>query len=330
MLNEDRFGILEAFLCEGRTLGRTAQGIAGLRHRVPKFFRYLDERSLCLHEVGVREAQDYQGWLIEGGRRDGGKYSPRSVIAYMVAVNAFYDYLKREGLAGSNPFREIRKVKSGKKLPRRIIGETDMGSLLEAFGRFAEGPSLKGRVSRYKAHVAAELLYATAMRVSEAAALKVKDIDFTRSTVTVREGKGGTTRTAYLCDYAREVLRIYVERIRPLSFTWWNEQNGSLFGMSGGNFKKLVNRELKSVCRMIDLEPMTSHGFRHAVGYHLLKSGCSIRHIQQILGHKLLRNTEIYAKVDREDLKAVLDACHPRSARRNHAESLPENGVRNL
>jgi integrase/recombinase XerC len=57
---------------------------------------------------------------------------------------------------------------------------------------------------------------------------------------------------------------------------------------------------------------MRSHGFRHALGYHLLRAGCNIRHIQSILGHRQLRNTEIYTKVENEDLKHVVDACHPR------------------
>ena len=49
------------------------------------------------------------------------------------------------------------------------------------------------------------------------------------------------------------------------------------------------------------------------MGYHLFRAGCNIRYIQEILGHKLFRNTEIYTKVDSEDLRSVLDNCHPRT-----------------
>jgi site-specific recombinase XerD len=54
------------------------------------------------------------------------------------------------------------------------------------------------------------------------------------------------------------------------------------------------------------------------LGLHLLRSGCDIRHIAEILGHERLKNTEIYTKVDREDLKSVLDACHPRRFVKTH------------
>jgi len=57
---------------------------------------------------------------------------------------------------------------------------------------------------------------------------------------------------------------------------------------------------------------ITSHGFRHSLGTHLLRSGCDMRHIQVILGHEALSTTQIYTKVDKEDLKKSLDAFHPR------------------
>jgi site-specific recombinase XerD len=44
----------------------------------------------------------------------------------------------------------------------------------------------------------------------------------------------------------------------------------------------------------------------------MLRAGCNIRHIQSILGHRRLASTEIYTKVEKEDLKGVVDACHPR------------------
>jgi site-specific recombinase XerD len=46
-----------------------------------------------------------------------------------------------------------------------------------------------------------------------------------------------------------------------------------------------------------------NHKFRHALGYHLLRSGCSLRYIQGILGHEKIRTTEIYTKVDSEDVR---------------------------
>jgi site-specific recombinase XerD len=68
----------------------------------------------------------------------------------------------------------------------------------------------------------------------------------------------------------------------------------------------MANEELKQYGEY------TTHFFRHSVGYHLLKAGCDIRYIQEILGHERLRSTEVYTKVDKEDLLGVIDKYHPR------------------
>ena len=63
---------------------------------------------------------------------------------------------------------------------------------------------------------------------------------------------------------------------------------------------------------------MTTHHFRHAVGFHLLRAGCDIRYIKEILGHEELGTTQIYTKVDKLDLKKVIDEFHPRKLHHDH------------
>jgi site-specific recombinase XerD len=124
-----------------------------------------------------------------------------------------------------------------------------------------------------------------------------------------------------LNEYAREILRLYVNELRGLLFNSLSNRE-LLFGAGEDSLGKMVNRELRKTCRALKLRIITSHGFRHSLGVHLLRSGCDIRHIQEILGHQRLKNTEIYTRVDKEDLKSVLDACHPR--RFAHSHEKPE------
>ena len=99
------------------------------------------------------------------------------------------------------------------------------------------------------------------------------------------EGKGGGNRTAYLNDYAREVLRLYIEEVREHIFTEWNKRNNDLlFGTGWAWLEHLVNGTLREVAARLSLGAFSSHGFRHALGYHLLRAGCNIRHIQEIPG----------------------------------------------
>jgi site-specific recombinase XerD len=312
---------------EIKLAGHTEQGVLDLRTRVPRFFTFLTEKNVKINGVGIREAQDYQGWLIEAGRLKGGAYSPKTVNSFLIAASNFYEFVKRKNLVLSNPFKEIKKMRIDKKLPRNLLKEEQMQKFLEKLSRYDEAQTLKAKITRYRVHVIAELLYATGLRVSEAAHLRIEDINFSRGTITVREGKGGKSRTAWINDYALDVLKLYVEQMQPVVFTEWHLRNVNLFGVTWQRFGKFLNEALRSTAAELGFPAMTSHGFRHALGYHLLRAGCNIRYIQEILGHKLLRNTEIYTKVDKEDLKEVLDACHPRKFRsvQDDDETKPSN-----
>ena len=302
-----------AFLQACRAEGRSEQALIGLRNRVPKFLAYLDENSLELTALRLKDAQGYIGWLSAQRTAAGSPYSGRTVASYLSAATSFCDYLKRHAHLISNPFKEVRRLKVEKKLPRGLLKEAQMKSLLDELTRFDEMPHLKAALARYRLHVVAELMYSTGLRVSEVAALRVDDIDFARSLVTVREGKGGWQRVAFLDEFAREVLRLYVERVRDQAFSQWNRRNAQLlFGSGWAWFGHAINGELARTGAALGLPAMRSHGFRHAVGFHLLRAGCNIRHIQSILGHRRLRNTEVYTHVEKEDLKHVVDACHPR------------------
>jgi site-specific recombinase XerD len=294
------------------------QTYLGLRRDAKKVIEYVEGLGLGLGELTVRQAQGYQGYLLERGRkRDGGAYARSSVLNRLTAAVTLYEFLKRRGMVRADPFRAIRKVRDVRPLPRNIPKEKELNEFLEALGRYDECGSLREKKMRYRMHVLAELMYATGLRVSEAAALQPSDIDFARSVVNVREGKGGYARTAFLTEYAREVLRLYVDKLRPLVLNEHNRNRREyLFGAGWSNFRRTVNRYLGLAAKEAGLAKFTSHCFRHALGYHLLRAGCNIRHIQEILGHRHLKHTEVYTKVDKEDLRAVLDECHPRSFHR--------------
>jgi integrase/recombinase XerD len=304
---------LAGFLNQMRAEGRSEQSVLGLRNRIPKLLRFVEQKGLCLGEVDVAAAQDFQAWLGETGRADGKPYQATTLRSYLGAAGAFCEYLKTAGFIHTNPFRELRKPVPEKRLPRGLLREKQMNRLLEHFACFTRQAGLKAKVTCYKMHVIAELMYATGLRVSEVAALRPEDLDLQRGMLTVRQGKGGGSRIAYVNEYACGVLRLYLERMQHLVFTQHNEAHRQqVFGSPWPSFSRMVNKNLQAAVSALALGGFTSHAFRHAVGYHLLRAGCPIRYIQQILGHKQIKDTEIYTQVDREDLKKVLDTYHPR------------------
>jgi site-specific recombinase XerD len=306
-MTKENLKLFNEYLEYERLRGHTEQGFIDVRVRTPRFIEYIEEEGIEIRRIGVKEAQGFQGRLLAK------KYRNTTVASYVFPASGFCEFLKKKGMIHSNPFKMIRKVRTEKTLPRNIPKEPQMARLLAHLSRFDEQKDLKACRNAYRVHVVAELMYSTGMRISEVAYLKVDDVDFGKGIVYVNRGKGGESRIAWLNDYARAVLRLYVTRMRKVLFTEWNERNGELlFGVQWAWFGHVVNGKLKKAAKKLKITGFTSHMFRHAVGYHLLRSGCNIRHIQEILGHKALRNTEIYTKVDREDLKNVLDSCHPR------------------
>ncbi len=259
-MNQSTRELLAEFLSSCRAEGRSPQAIKGLRSRVPKLFSYLDECSLECEALRSKDAQAYVGWLrLQLSSISQAPYSMRTVASFLTAAAAFYQYLSRRGLILANPFRETRKLKTEKRIPRGLLKESEMETLLEELSRFDEKPALKEALRAYKLHVIAELMYATGMRVSEVAALSVSDVDFSRAVVTVHEAKGGYPRLAYLGEFSREVLRLYVEKLRELCFSVWNKRNEKLlFGTGWERLGHMVDGELARNCTRLSLPPMRS------------------------------------------------------------------------
>ena len=194
------------------------------------------------------------------------------------------------------------------RIHRNVLTEAQMNSLLERLRMFTDAES-------YKVHVISELLYATGLRIAEAANLLPSDIDTRQRLVYVRQGKGGKSRSAFLSGYAAEVMGQYLTRGRNLvlhNYCGSRPQGHTLFCVGVPRLQEETNAALRKACTALEIPVVTSHGFRHSLGTHLLRAGCDIRHIQVILGHEKLETTQIYTQVDGDDVKKCLDEYHPR------------------
>jgi len=307
---------LHEFLCEEALKPVLRSSVKGLESKLRKLAAYLAELSIEAGELKVRQAQAFQAWLKEEGKPK----CRNTVATIVIAASRFYEYLKRRKAAVSNPFAGIKRVRLDAGIPKNILSPKDVNRLLDELARFNEGEDFYEKVRRYRLHVLAELLYSTGMRISEAAALKVNDVDLQRGTVGMYDRKSKKKRVCFLNEYARGVLRLYLTRMRKWIFFANNYADGSLFGAKGGRLCIALNELLKECCAHLKLPLVTSHSFRHMVGSHLLKAGCDLRYIQELLGHERLKSTQVYTRVDKEDLRAVIDACHPRRFREKHDE----------
>lgn len=304
--------LLEAFCSYERARGSRPRGISESAIRARRFLSWLDADGLTVADIGRSTAKAYLLSLTEYRGADGSPYSPRTVESYLCAAARLCRYLQYAGIVKSNPFSSLRPRRLPRQVLRGVLTEAEMSTLLSALGRWEEAgsdPRRQGR--RYIAHLIAELQYATGLRIAEVAALTCADLDLERGIVHVREGKKGRSRSAYLTGYAASLLSVYLTRLRPLVLTAKQAHNQDLlFGAGFQALARFQNAQLAAVGSPLGLS-ITSHGFRHALGYHLLRAGCQLRHIQEILGHRSIKDTEIYTKVDASAVMAVVDACHP-------------------
>lgn len=312
-MTDEQKKLLTEYISEAKITGHRESAITGLKNRALKVFEYTEEKGITLNQIGIKEAQAYQGWIMMRGKRKGINYKNSSVKPYITAVVSFFKFLERKKIVYANPFLEIKRLPIELTLPKNILKEKEMNMFLKELSMYEKEKKLKTKATLYKVHVIAELMYSTGLRMSEVANLRIEDIDYDRGVVNVIEGKGGESRIAFLNEYSQKVLRIYIDKMRDLVLTGLNKEKDRLFGINRNGFEKTVNKKLKQVSKRLGLGNFTSHGFRHALATHLLRAGCDIRHIQAILGHKRLKNTEIYTKVEKEDLKKIFDKHHPRT-----------------
>ncbi|HEY5361552.1 MAG TPA: tyrosine-type recombinase/integrase, partial [Streptosporangiaceae bacterium] len=158
-----------------------------------------------------------------------------------------------------------------------------------------------------------ELLYSSALRVSELCGIDIGDIDDERRTVRVL-GKGSKERTVPVGVPAARAVRHWQRRGRPLLVT--GRSGHALFlGARGGRLdprmaRRVVHARIAAVPAAPDTGP---HGLRHSAATHLLEGGADLRSVQEFLGHASLASTQIYTHVSIERLLAAYGQAHPRA-----------------
>lgn len=136
------------------------------------------------------------------------------------------------------------------------------------------------------------LIYSCGLRRSELLSLRPNDIDSNRNLVIIRQAKGRKDRVLPLSTKILEILRDYYKEYKPTEWLFEGQYPKTPYDeRSLANVLKLALKKAKVN------KPATLHWLRHSYATHLLESGTDLRYIQEILGHKSGRTTEIYTHV---------------------------------
>ena len=177
------------------------------------------------------------------------------------------------------------------------------------------------------------LLYGSGLRLLEALRLRVKDVDFARRELTVRQGKGDKDRRTMLASTVEDGLQRQIEISRAfheadlqrgfggveLPHAFQRKSPGAAFefrwkyvfpagGISSDPrsgvrrrhhlHESSVSKAIRAAARRCDItKRVTAHTFRHSFATHLIEAGYDIRTVQELLGHSDIRTTMIYTHV---------------------------------
>jgi len=320
--------------------------------------RYLDhltvERGLARHtlEAYKRDLERYASVLGAAGRASIDDVATPDVAAFLaglregdeshqplaassagravVAVRGLHAFAAAEGLARSDPARQVRPPAPPRRLPR-AMPVADVERLLAAAGA-GEGP----RPMRDRALL--ELLYATGARISEATALDVDDLDLAERPsppaepgeagaglpalpplpATVRlSGKGNKQRIVPVGSYARQALEHYLVRARPSLAAATRRTSASpavFLNARGGRLTRQgAWAALRAAAERAGIADVSPHTLRHSFATHLLDGGADVRVVQELLGHASVTTTQVYTLVTVDKLREVYASAHPRA-----------------
>jgi len=227
-----------------------------------------------------------------------------SVSRRLVAIKVFFAFLLQEGLLGTNVAEAMDSPKLWKILPG-VLSMREVERLLQV-------PAGEDRaLLRDKALL--ELLYASGLRVSELAGLRMEDLHLEEGYLRCL-GKGSKVRVVPFGEQARLALQRYLADARP-RYARPNGDSRVFLSTRGTGFTrqglwKLIGQH----ARRAGIEkPVHPHTLRHSFASHLLANGAPLRVIQEMLGHADIATTQIYTHVDAARLRHVHAQFHPRA-----------------
>lgn len=273
--------------------------------------------SIRLDAISYETLSNYQ--LHLGSEK---KLSPLSVKRRLACLRSMFNWLDEQDAISLNPFYKFKaRIKIPFNLPKTLTKSEVrklMNYLFSLLGLKTDKQwpiRLKSKINERKYFrnlttlVAVQLLYCTAIRVSELCSITDDDIDLNNGKVLIK-GKGSKQRYVFIPDKnILLLLRTYIE----IKTQYFPDQPSLLINSRGNcattQFIRTLVKRTANKCGLN--KKVTPHMFRHTCATHLLEAGLDIRYVQSLLGHHSISTTQIYTHVSNNILKEMLERHHP-------------------
>lgn len=277
---------------------------------------------VVLNEAHKKSIEGFERWLRSR------RYSENTVKVYADALKSFLlffnakpveeiqtedvvgynnEYILKNKLSSSyqnqivNAIKLFFRTQTNRKLEPDLVHRPKQEKLLPNVLSKEEVKQILEAHSNTKHRVMLSLIYSCGLRSGELLALKPEHIDSKRGIVIIKQAKGKKDRIVPLSPKILEQLRAYYPLFKPK--TWLFE------GQTAGNpyDERSLQQVLKQALAKAGIKkPATLHWLRHSYATHLLEAGTDLRYIQELLGHKSSKTTEIYTHVSTNSIQKII------------------------
>jgi len=290
---------LELFKQWLKSAGYKENTISGKARAVKRFFSWLGKEDV--RDVSLADVKGYVNYLDEHESvKTNMRLKESSKNHLLSGIKLMFKCLYVNEKILRNPLQEARFAKRESENPKKIFSRQKVGKLLDRI----EFPGSYW----FRDRTIYELLYSSGLRVSEAANLKVKDIDFEGRMLLIRQGKFYKDRIVPVSDVAIAFLKKYLEgRIEE-------KESPVFLGAQGRLGKQAISRRFRDYLRKFCMyeEGLSVHSLRHSIATHLLEAGADLRYVQELLGHNSIETTARYTHCLYESLKRIYRMYHIR------------------
>jgi integrase/recombinase XerD len=264
----------QRFIEDMQLRGLAATSQRNYVHYVAEFAKFFNTSPEFLDLEAVRQ---YQLFLVNER-----KLAPQSINSFVSAIQFLY-LVTLEMPWGKEYFPRVRVART---LPVVLSPEEVV--------RFFE------HVSDLRHRAVLMVCYGAGLRISEAVALKISDIDSPRMLIRVEEGKGRKDRYVMLSKRLLKVLRSYYRATRPREFLF------ASWRAAGHISASAISQACRNASQRSGIgKDITPHTLRHSFATHLLENGTDLRVIQVLLGHSWIDTTARYAAVSPRVVAAI-------------------------
>lgn len=301
-MNTSYKALIQAYKEYLQTLGYAASTVYDYPIFAKTFLTYLEQKGIFkINQLTTKTVFDYFAYLEQKrGERTKQTFSSSHLNRNFLAVDKLLEFLHQMGVENvPNPTKYL--IEHHRKKPLQVLTTDEIQTLYETVPLtfFEAKMNFAIRETRQMtAKLMLDLCYGCGLRKSEALHLKIKDVDFDKKIIHVRQGKNYKDRFVPMSKKVAENIQIYLYQYRR-SITKRPEylypfESAALAEAIQFLVAQTTNTTLKN-------KKPSLHTLRHSIATHLLQNGMDIESIARFLGHSTLESTQLYTHILNEN-----------------------------